>query len=99
MLRRVHFAGFTQGSIAERNWLMQPGPLHVHPDERSYTKPSFRLIDFGRCVHQKAGPGFTTKEEEEITWLESVMKFRAWEVHLPPESDKNPTTSTPAPLD
>ena len=27
---------------------MQPGPLSRHPQERSRSTPSFRLIDFGR---------------------------------------------------
>ena len=30
---------------------MQPGPLTRHPQERSLTTPSFRLIDFGRSIN------------------------------------------------
>lgn len=29
---------------------MQPGPLSRHPQERSRSTPSFRLIDFGRST-------------------------------------------------
>jgi len=30
---------------------MQPGPLTRHPQERSLSTPSFRLIDFGRSTN------------------------------------------------
>ena len=39
---------------------MQPGPLTRHPQERSRSTPSFRLIDFGR----------STNVEEEATKME-----------------------------
>ena len=49
-MRRLHASGFTQNSMYARNILMQPGPLHAPPAMRSYTTPSFRIIDFGRGV-------------------------------------------------
>jgi len=49
MVIRLHDAGFIQRSIAPRNFLIQPGPLHFPPEKRSYETPSFRLIDFGRA--------------------------------------------------
>ncbi|KAI8989009.1 hypothetical protein BD414DRAFT_485695 [Trametes punicea] len=48
LFRRLHAAGFTQGSAYRRNMLIQPGPLSVPRDERTVDLPSFRLIDFGR---------------------------------------------------
>lgn len=37
-----------QGSFYVRNIMVQPGPLSVPPEQRSYDTPSFRIIDFGR---------------------------------------------------
>ncbi|KAH9959957.1 hypothetical protein BC827DRAFT_424009 [Russula dissimulans] len=48
LLDRLHAANFVQGSVYERNILIQPGPLNVPWAERSMQKPSFRIIDFGR---------------------------------------------------
>ncbi|KAI0339273.1 hypothetical protein BDW22DRAFT_1400509 [Trametopsis cervina] len=48
MMRRLHYAGFIQGSFYTRNILTQPGPLTVPPEKRSNKTPSFRVIDFGR---------------------------------------------------
>ncbi|KAK0470021.1 uncharacterized protein EV420DRAFT_1222489, partial [Desarmillaria tabescens] len=45
---RLQHAGFIQGSITQRNILVQPGPLSARPTERSLSTPSFRIIDFGR---------------------------------------------------
>lgn len=72
MILRLHDAGFIQRSIATRNFLIQPGPLHFPPDERSYETPSFRLIDFGRGRNKKDPKQkdeylqYVKKEQEEM---------------------------------
>ena len=48
LLKRLHKANFIQGSIYERNVLVQPGPLDLPSANRSFSKPSYRIIDFGR---------------------------------------------------
>ena len=48
LLNRLHKANFTQGSMYERNVLVQPGPLNQPPANRSFIEPSYRIIDFGR---------------------------------------------------
>jgi hypothetical protein len=48
LLKRLHEANFLQGSMYERNVLVQPGPLTLPCADRSIDKPSFRIIDFGR---------------------------------------------------
>ncbi|KDQ10306.1 hypothetical protein BOTBODRAFT_36409, partial [Botryobasidium botryosum FD-172 SS1] len=48
LLRRLHIAGFLQGSFYERNVVVQPGPLCLPPDQRTMDNPSYRIIDFGR---------------------------------------------------
>ncbi len=48
LFKRLHAAGFTQGSVFSRNILVEPGPLSAPPEERSADTPSFRIIDFGR---------------------------------------------------
>ena len=48
LLKRLHKANFVQGSMYERNVLVQPGPLNVPPADRSFSEPSYRIIDFGR---------------------------------------------------
>ena len=53
MVRRLHRAGFSQGSFSPRNILVQPGPLHVSPAQRTMDQPSYRIIDFGRGVNQR----------------------------------------------
>ncbi|PIL28823.1 hypothetical protein GSI_08868 [Ganoderma sinense ZZ0214-1] len=50
LVRRLHAAGFAQNSMFARNVLVQPGPLSAPLSARSYTTPSFRIIDFGRGV-------------------------------------------------
>lgn len=60
---------------------MQPGPLTRHPQERSLSTPSFRLIDFGRSVNvedevakTKLGEGLTKEEIEE----KLAQEYRRW---------------------
>ncbi|KAM5546069.1 hypothetical protein V8D89_000195 [Ganoderma adspersum] len=48
LFKRLHAAGFTQGSVYSRNILIEPGPLSAPPEERSDETPGFRIIDFGR---------------------------------------------------
>jgi len=53
MVRRLHRAGFFQGSFSPRNIVRQPGPLHVPPAQRTLDQSSYRIIDFGRGVNQR----------------------------------------------
>jgi hypothetical protein len=48
LLRRLHDAGIVQGSMYERNILVQSGPLTSPCVDRSLSEPSYRIIDFGR---------------------------------------------------
>ena len=50
LLKRLHHAGFVHNSVYERNFMLQNGPLHLSPFERSSKHPRFRLIDFGRTT-------------------------------------------------
>lgn len=61
MYHRFNHAGWTHGSIAQRNILVQRGPLTVAPFYRALQalnalenggelEHSFRLIDFGRSA-------------------------------------------------
>ena len=60
---------------------MQPGPLTCHPQERSRSTPSFRLIDFGRSINieeqvakKKSKDGLTEKEIRE----QEAKAYRFW---------------------
>jgi len=60
---------------------MQPGPLTRHPQERSRSTPSFRLIDFGRSIDVdaqvakvKLKEGLTQEEIQE----EKAKAYRSW---------------------
>ena len=71
LLRRLHKAGFTQGSVYERNVLVQPGPLSAPPEERSDGAPSFRIIDFGRMKRRadfSSSGRFANECSEEKEW-------------------------------
>ncbi|RPD68065.1 hypothetical protein L226DRAFT_541062 [Lentinus tigrinus ALCF2SS1-7] len=48
LIKRLHKAGFMNGSTYPRNMLSQPGPLSVPRKERSDASASYRIIDFGR---------------------------------------------------
>ena len=51
LLYRFQAAGWSHNSFAERNIVMQPGPLSERPSYRGLSGiSSFRLIDFGRSV-------------------------------------------------
>ncbi|RPD64347.1 hypothetical protein L227DRAFT_325989 [Lentinus tigrinus ALCF2SS1-6] len=52
LYHRLHEAGFIQCSAYRRNILVQPGPLSVPRQERSFAAPSFQIIDFGRGEHK-----------------------------------------------
>jgi hypothetical protein len=60
LLYRFHAAGWKHNSFAERNIVMQLGPLSVWPPFRGLNNTlSFRLIDFGRsleCDSRTRGP-------------------------------------------
>jgi len=60
---------------------MQPGPITRHPQERSWSTPSFRLIDFGRSINveehvakMKLKEGLTEEEVRE----ERAREYRSW---------------------
>ena len=63
---------------------MQPGPLTRHPQERSLSTPSFRLIDFGRSINvdKQVAKAVSQKglTEEEIK-EERARAYRVWSVN------------------
>jgi hypothetical protein len=75
MFDRLHNARFIQGSIYERNILVQPGLLTQPRAERSLDNPSYRLIDFGRgeCYvgHETNNAAVNIKDEQQ----ESVHEY------------------------
>ena len=79
LFKRLHAAGFTQGSIYERNILVQPGPLSAPLEERSDGTPSFRIIDFGRMQMRGdfkspgSGKKFAKACAEEREWAYDVL--------------------------
>ncbi|KAI0366532.1 hypothetical protein BV20DRAFT_1124167 [Pilatotrama ljubarskyi] len=50
LVLRLHMANITQGSFYVRNIMIQPGPLSHPPAARTFDRPSFRIIDFGRAA-------------------------------------------------
>ncbi|KAM5546073.1 hypothetical protein V8D89_000199 [Ganoderma adspersum] len=86
LFKRLHAAGFTQGSIYERNILVQPGPLAAPPEDRSGGTPSFRIIDFGRMKTRTdfkspgSGQRFAKECKEEREWAYDVLvgAFNRW---------------------
>ncbi|KAI0080013.1 hypothetical protein K474DRAFT_1769692 [Panus rudis PR-1116 ss-1] len=50
---RMHALDYQHNSFYLRNILIQPGPLTRAPSLRSWSTPSFRLIDFGRTETEK----------------------------------------------
>ena len=72
LLLRFHHAGWVHNSFAERNVVMQSGPLTEWPASRGvHGKNSFRLIDFGRSKPSEAfsGNGTTYGEMSEALEL------------------------------
>jgi len=55
---------------------MQPGPLTRHPQERSLSTPSFRLIDFGRSVNVDERVAETVARKKDLT-EEEIKEERA----------------------
>lgn len=56
LLHRFHDSDWTHGSVFQRNFVCQDGPLDATPLERTMMekpKKSFRLIDFGRSAENK----------------------------------------------
>ena len=58
LIKRLHKAGFTNGSMYMRNMVVQPGPLNVPRPERTMKQPSFRIIDFGRVETREDDDSF-----------------------------------------
>ncbi|PIL28866.1 hypothetical protein GSI_08912 [Ganoderma sinense ZZ0214-1] len=76
LLKRLHAAGFTQGSVYERNILVQPGPLSAPPGERSDRTPSFRIIDFGRMKRREefsSSMRFAQECQQEKEWAYKTL--------------------------
>ncbi|KAH9924994.1 uncharacterized protein BXZ73DRAFT_50319 [Epithele typhae] len=48
LVERMHRQGFSHGYAHPQNMLVQPGPMNVPVEKRSYLNPSFRLVSFGR---------------------------------------------------
>lgn len=60
---------------------MQPGPLTRHPQERSRSTPSFRLIDFGRSINVEEQVAKTKLKDgltEEQIREEKAKAYRSW---------------------
>jgi len=60
---------------------MQPGPLTRHPQERSWSTPSFRLIDFGRSINVEEQVAKIKLEEgltEEEIREKKAQGYRSW---------------------
>jgi hypothetical protein len=69
LFHRFHQAGWTHGSVFERNVLYQYGPLHLpwseRETERYKRRLSFRIIDFGRSIlHENPGNNRALEESE-----------------------------------
>lgn len=84
MMERLHAGGFTQGSVHQRNWLVQPGPLNVAPVKRSVMRPSFRMIDFGRaaCEQDVSEVDFKSKVNEENSRIRELLDYECHD-HCP----------------
>ncbi|KIO26331.1 hypothetical protein M407DRAFT_202219 [Tulasnella calospora MUT 4182] len=84
MMERLHAGGFTQGSVHQRNWLVQPGPLNVAPVKRSVMRPSFRMIDFGRAACEKdvSEVDFKSKVNEENSRIRELLDYECHD-HCP----------------
>ncbi|KAJ7048504.1 hypothetical protein C8F01DRAFT_92913 [Mycena amicta] len=75
LIHRLWFAGVAQGSVYERNFVVQRGPLTHPPHLRSrLDNSSFRIIDFGRGewieeVQRELDWGKMTGEQRRISKL------------------------------
>ena len=80
MYLRFHSQGYLHHSTYIRNIVMQPGPLTRHPQERSLSTPSFRLIDFGRSINvdEKVAKMELADLTEEETKEERARAYRSW---------------------
>jgi hypothetical protein len=79
LLNRLHIANFTQGSMYERNVLVQPGPLNQPPANRSLIEPSYRIIDFGRGL----GLGVNHTSHEDMKREEMEQRYAREELLIP----------------
>ncbi|KAG8873115.1 hypothetical protein FRB97_007004, partial [Tulasnella sp. 331] len=76
MFERILVAGFTQGSVYERNILVQPGPMRIAPELRTMENPSFRIIDFGRGVRRNKDMGeFRKARERDWKAIKKLLGF------------------------
>ncbi|KAM5546102.1 hypothetical protein V8D89_000228 [Ganoderma adspersum] len=71
------------------NVLVQPGPLRVLPGARSYTTPSFRIVDFRRGVVRAhlppalGRPFAMVYEAEEWTATQHMLELRRRSEYTP----------------
>ncbi len=69
----------------ERNVLVQPGPLNVPPADRSFSKPSYRIIDFGRGL----GLGINRSSLQDIKSEVETERSHARDQRLIPSGRKS----------
>ncbi|EIW86207.1 hypothetical protein CONPUDRAFT_44143, partial [Coniophora puteana RWD-64-598 SS2] len=75
LLLRFHHEGWLHNSFAERNILVQAGPITDWPLGRMFSdKYSFRLIDFGRSAKYERSLD-RAAEESEMARLLKLMHF------------------------
>ncbi|KAJ7196999.1 hypothetical protein GGX14DRAFT_472515 [Mycena pura] len=75
---RLHLSGFLQKSAFKKNILVQPGPLTVHPSQRSLETPGFRIIDFGRAVRRPPvgnQKDWLDEKESEVRDVQKVLRI------------------------
>ena len=78
LLLRLHDLLIRQGSFYMRNVMIQPGPLTLPPELRSFRSPSFRLIDFGRGERfEGTSKDGKDAKDEDGEWVESMDSFRS----------------------
>lgn len=72
LILRFNLAGWAHQSVAERNIVVQPGPLNVLSKERKNTEGpgerSFRLIDFGRSSSQEFNGREINYDKRSLQW-------------------------------
>lgn len=71
---RLHKEGILHGSLADRNIMVQPGPLNVAPAGRSLDTPSFRVIDFGRArICEQGDDEWRTGLKNDISCMKNAV--------------------------
>ncbi|KAI0064498.1 hypothetical protein BV25DRAFT_1852313 [Artomyces pyxidatus] len=76
LLFRLHSAGFTHGSVFERNIVMQLGDIEDDPRKKTQDR-RFRLIDFGRTTEVNRSERLS--EETRVAELMKVLYGNHWQ--------------------